>query len=237
MSKQVVWMCALGLALVGCGSDDSSSGGGASGITVSGNTHLAGFGTPLSNVEVCAPDLPKPLCTTSAADGTYTLKGIPKNQIVVFTAKATGFVPAFGYFDIGDADITVNIPFQEDKIVQGAFDPAGVTVDLAKASIAILIEDATEQGVAGVAGSMTPSSGDGPFYADTTGLKVDPAATATTTAGSALFANMDAGKYTLTLTGAGTCTKDAFTVMTGDKTWETELRAGYTTYHVVSCTP
>jgi hypothetical protein len=237
MSKRVGWVCALGLCLVGCGSDDSNSGGGTSGITLSGKTVLAGLGTAVGNVEVCAPDLPKPLCTTSAADGTYTLKGIPKNQIVVFTGKATGFVPALGYFEIGDADIVQNIAFQEDKIVQSAFAPTSVTVDLTKASIGILVEDATEAGIAGVAASMAPSGGDGPFYGDTTGLKVDPAATATTTSGSALFVNMDAGKYTLTLTGAGTCTKNYLTVMTGDSTWDTELRAGYTTYHVVTCAP
>jgi len=237
MSKQVVWACALGLALVGCGSDDSDSGGGASGITMSGKTTLAGLGTALSGVEICAPDLAKPLCTTSAADGTYALKGIPKNQVVVFTGKATGFLPALGYFDIGDSDVTVNVPFQEGKVAQSAADPVGVTLDFNKASLAIVIEDSAENGVEGLAAALSPSSAEGPFYADSTGLKVDPAATATSSAGVLSFVNAESGKYTLTLTGSATCEKDPFTVMTGDKTWETELRAGFTTYHVVTCTP
>lgn len=235
--RTLVLVGAVALVCSGCGGDDSDSGGAPSGVTVSGKAVLAGLSIAVVGAEICAPDLAKPVCATSAADGTFALAGIPKNQVVVFTGTKAGFVSALGYFDVGDTDFTVDVGFQEDKIVQGAFDPAGVTVDLTKASLGILIEDGAAANRADFTASIAPASGEGPFYSDSTGLKVDPAAVATSSAGAALFVNMSAGKYTLTLTGSGTCAKDNYSVMTGDKTWETEVRNGFTTYHIVTCAP
>lgn len=230
-------LCAVaGLLLLGCGDDDSESGTTPSGVTVSGKVTFAGIGTPAGDVELCAPDLPSKPCTKSALDGTYSLSGIPKDQKVVFTATKAELVSALGVFEIGPDDVTANVGMQEAKILIKAFEPVA-TIDMTKAHLGILVADSTGKGLTGWTAELTPKTGEGAFYGDDSGLSIDPTATATMGSGVMGFVNMPAGTHTLKLTGTGSCEKNVYTVTTGDKTYETEVRAGFTTYHFVTCTP
>ena len=224
------------LFVLGCGDDDSDSGTTPSGITMSGKATFAGIGTPAGDVELCAPDLPNKHCTKTALDGTYSMSGLPANQRTVFTATKDLLVPALGVFDIGSEDVVANVGMQETKVLVSAFAPAA-TVDMTKGHLGILVTDAAGKGLTGWTAELTPDAGEGPLFGDDSGLKIDPALTATTASGLIGFVNMPTGKHTLKLTGTGTCKKDVYTVMTGDKTWDTEVRAGFATYHIVSCPP
>jgi hypothetical protein len=74
--------------------------------------------------------------------------------------------------------------------VQGLFLLAGIQADPAKGSVGINTVDAMGNPQSGVSLSLTPASGQGPYYLGVSGTP-DPALTATSPAGIGFFANTD----------------------------------------------
>lgn len=181
----------------------SSSTGGAGGLTYTGTVidALSMGGVPGAEICISMPDLG---CVTADAQGAFTFPGIPASTRIRVRASANGYVPSEGLVDTGTEDSTTGGVLFSSGLVSLAFTLSGITWDSSKPAVAVLVQDAAGAALAGYSVSIAPASGDGPYYPVGTGIPAN--GTATGDRGAAIFINLDAGDYTVTVTGPSACT-------------------------------
>jgi hypothetical protein len=181
----------------------TSGGGGAGGgsaaptITFGGTLVQAGVGPPLSSVEVCVDQHPEITCTFSDSSGHFSIQ-VPGNAEVAITFSKAGFTGVVVPVVTSTADQTqweIGIPpfamtqgFYEG--FSGAAYPAAATGFL---QVEVDKANTNQVGLAGAVLTLSPSSGEGPIYADPSFMMADPLLQATSGIGFARFANVAPG--------------------------------------------
>ena len=225
------------------------------GETDAGETDAAqgvdlGTAPPLAGAQVCVYHMSAFPCVTTAADGTFTISGLPIRADLVLALTKSGYTSILQPFETASTDMDGRgNPILMDR-PDPTFVPPGVTVDATKGIIsAFAVGDAPGDGgsfvgIPGTTIALSPMSGSGPFYTSAMG-GIDPAATSFETSGAYYF-NVAPGTYTLTYTSS---TFDCepisfpfgefgFPVTTPAHSLKLIVAAGYTTGIVGSfCTP
>ena len=213
---------------VGCGGDDQPSDLGTdSGIdlaivtdsaklTVSGTIKEdsgpldGGDGAPLAGASVCIVNHPEIICTTTAADGTYSL-GYPIQPMSGELDLAIKIV-APGH--LGKTELQrehfagqswTSLDYLKTDVAALAFaTTGGFTYPSGGTSFIAGAVHASSGGQAGATVTLSPETGH-VVYCDANGM-LDPALTATSTNGCFVFGNVIPGPYTLTVNaGSATC--------------------------------
>ena len=216
-----------------CG-DDETTGVDPNTVTVSGRLAQTPLTTALAEASVC-PVKPAGDCVLSDGDGNYSVR-VPKNTRVELEIKRDGYASGLVVWDIGDSDLTgIDGGLFTEGFITSAYADAGLTLDLAKGHVAFVLNDdeGLEGGAANYTASLSPSGGEGPFYAaDTT---IEPTATTTLDGGVGAFINLDDGDYTLSTSGKGAC--NAAPAWAGDAAdaFPAPVRAGFITYVLAEC--
>jgi hypothetical protein len=158
--------------------------------------------TALAGVKVCVyPALT--VCQTTDQDG-HAVLSLPANSSVAIAFEAVDHHPLLITITTRDVDLMAGVYLNTRSVEPAWADAAGFTVDPAKGMI---FGEALGQ-LDGVTMTLTPSSGAGPVYFGGGNLpgdiiQPDKTATATSTSGygSALFANVAPGDYTVSFSG------------------------------------
>jgi hypothetical protein len=167
---------------------------GSAGINATRN--LPGVG----GVEVCIDQHPEIPCATSAPSGLFTLRGMPAQQDLVLTCVKDGYVSSLRAIETAATDMdNSGAPIVTGK--SGSPNPdLGIKYDDTKGALSfftLLSED--DGGLVlplGVTVTLSPSSGDGPFYTNAENL-FERSATGTV-GGLGFFFNLAPGNYELT---------------------------------------
>jgi hypothetical protein len=153
-------------------------------------------GSPLENAEVCLRahanmGMFMGDCTVSAADGAWTLTGVPANAQVAITIEKPGFVSAVRAISTGAKD--VSLPSEHSGLVPVATAAGvmGAALDASQGHIAFFVTGATDVTVDGVG---LDGHGERATFLDAKG---QPDASLTTGA-RGVFANIAAGNLVVT---------------------------------------
>ena len=193
-----ILLLSAGLAFA-CGSDDGDDGGtgatggsgGAPASTVKLGATFTDFLTksPVVGLEICTllPEGRTPNCASTNEDGKIVAEGFPMNFEVLFTAKKEGVYPLLisavsTEEDITDAGIYTVTTAEVDFLLSNA----GLTQEAGKGAVTFRAGAETE-GLADVTVTVSPSGT--PVYMD--GIKLDPDATKTTSAGVGVILNLE----------------------------------------------
>jgi hypothetical protein len=210
-----------------------------------------GTAPPLPGAQVCVYQMSAFPCVTTAADGTFTIPGLPIRADLVLAVTKSGYTSVLQPIETASTDMDGRgNPILLDR-PDPTFVPPGVTVDSTKGIIsAFAVGDAPGNdsgsfvGIPGTTVALSPMSGSGPFYTSAMG-GIDPSATSFESSGAYYF-NVAPGTYTLTYTSS---TFDCepisfpfgefgFPVTTPAHSLKIVVAAGYTTGIVGSfCTP
>lgn len=159
---------------------------------------------PLGGVKVCVDQHKEIDCVTSAADGTFTLAGLPPLTNLVLTFDKTGYVRASKTIQTASTDMQGTPPI--DIFPTGTIDvpPDGVTLETGKGAVLFFTigpvpgssDPNAFRGLAGASVAISPVAGKGPFYIAANSTKIDKSLTKTGS-GTGYFYNLDPGDYTL----------------------------------------
>lgn len=219
-------------AVTGCSDDETSTGGtAAEGVTLSGRITVVGLGTHVPGAKICAVD-PVRDCVFTDDDGNYVYPGLPKNTRIRVEATADSLLPAVALFDIGEANDVLDAPLFPADLAMSVFSDAGVNLDLTKGHIAVLIFGPEDTNAAGYSFAVSPTSGQGPYYAE--GLGLSTTRTFTDNSGTGVFANLDDGDYTVTVSGIGPCNQ-YLTAYDGNNAIPAHVQAGFLAYATLQC--
>jgi hypothetical protein len=169
---------------------------------------------PLEGVAVCPQACPS-ACTTTDAQGAYSLPGVAADQegVLLFTKSGYANVAVVGKSAL--ADITYNINMPTEVIAQVFSSAAGFTWPLAGNAIILagtgetvtVDGGTTTQSLAGSTLELTPAAGKGPIYVNDQQFP-DPAETQTSQWGWAGFGDLPPAEYTVKASAPGrTCTR------------------------------
>jgi hypothetical protein len=164
----------------------------------------------IPGVQVCVNGHSEIPCTSSAADGTFTLAGLPGGANLPITLVKDGYLSVLKPIQMGRTDNTntqfpIFMTLASDSVPDAGFaidQQSKGLVNVFVLSTAPPADAGPDSGlmfslVPGATLSISPTSGNGPEYIDNNNL-LDP--TATSTIGvSAMFYNVAAGNYTLTV--------------------------------------
>jgi hypothetical protein len=188
------------------GADSSVAEGGDDGGGASDGAGYQGDGSVpgVEGVQVCVYQTPSIACATTAADGTFTLTGLPPLTNMALTLNKAGYQPQLLSISTASTDMDERqYPVYLSQLPD-AGPPIGKAVDLTtKGALTLFVLGHSPTGSGdfggepGVSASLLPMSGDGPFYLASGGI--DLSATAFTTTGlQALYYNLAPGMYTVT---------------------------------------
>ncbi|MGO9832917.1 MAG: hypothetical protein ACLP1X_01745 [Polyangiaceae bacterium] len=152
------------------------------------------------------------LCATSAADGTFFFPSVPVRTNMAVTLIKTGFMPILLSIQTASAAMDARTNPIDMFPTSGPTNPVpGITIDWTnKGQIYMfVIGPAPEGGLdyagdPGVTSTLTPVSGNGPYYQDTHGNFVPSASAFIENLGA--YFNLAAGTYTLTFNDNDTMT-------------------------------
>jgi hypothetical protein len=165
---------------------------------------------PIEGVKVCAMGHPEIACTTTAADGTFTLSGLTPGAEVPLTFDKPGYASLIKPIQMGRTDEQSTVPLLMSRTSDREPD-LGFPIDLQTLgavqffvlSFAGAIPDAGAtnlfglSAVPGVKVSMSPASGKGPYYIDNNnGIALDAGSTVSF---DALYFNVAPGDYTISV--------------------------------------
>jgi hypothetical protein len=190
------WSVALS-ATAGIGAADAMAGGAPDG----------GF-EGVAGVKVCVDGHSEIPCVMSAADGTFTLAGLPGGANLLITLAKDGYLSVLKPIQMGRMDEQNGFPIFMTMLSDGLPD-AGFVIDQVNKGLAnvFLLSTAPPPDAGPDSGlmfsippggtlSISPASGNGPEYVDNSN-QIDT--TATSLVGiSAMFYNLDPGNYTVT---------------------------------------
>ncbi len=132
----------MGAAII-MGCDDTTDP--VDGVTFSGTITQGGIGNVLSGVSVCAVE-PDAGCATTDDAGAWLLANLPKNTSVKFRLSLDGYYPVLVVLDVKEVDRNdVSGSLFDNGILQGIYTDAGITVDLSKGSIGIVLGDGVDE--------------------------------------------------------------------------------------------
>ncbi|MBI4952058.1 MAG: hypothetical protein HY908_08495, partial [Myxococcales bacterium] len=217
-------------------------GGGGSAPTVALHVHAedALSETALADVTVCVPTAPGTPCAQSNAQGDASFALAPGPAIYVSLVK-DGYAHALLGSLLGAGDLSLTAPLVANGLANLVAQSAGVTLDPAKAQIALAAvatppsPGAAYPGVEGVTFTLAPGSGSGPHYGNAINL-IDPALTATSSRGAALYFNVDPGDYVVTASHpTATCTAMAAIPGAVAGTFDVWTDLGFVTYVSLLC--
>jgi hypothetical protein len=172
-------------------------------ITLSGSTmQLLDQDAPVVGMKVCVYETT--ICTESQADGSYELPGVPGNQELLIEFTRDAYYPVIRTLVTSDRDIDMGrvwFPTQADiELVALTLDNLqidpnkGILLALALRRVQTEAGGWAYAGQSGVVASLSPRSGDGPFYTSGGPLPLpEKNLTQTTGSGLAIFANVRPG--------------------------------------------
>jgi hypothetical protein len=190
------------------GGEDASDAGDGGAAADAGDAAPPATTMPVAGAQVCVHQNAVIPCATTAADGTFTLSGLPSFTNVVLTVLKDGYRPTLRPIETASTDMDGTArPIALTSAT--APDPAvPVTIDwqnkgqLTLFAIGPLVDAGPNAygGDFGASVALTPASGSGPFFIHDDGTY---ALTATSFVGvAALYDNLDPGTYELTYTDA-----------------------------------
>ena len=204
----VLASCGEPAAPVDAGGTDGGPGDAGEEAVVVSSGGLRSSASPIAGVEVCVymrDDIP---CATSAADGSYTLPGVPARMTALTFEHATHLDVLSPLEDL-TADIALGHLMLTDAEATAGTSLAGATepYPFATTGVAALqIRNGAGDPIVGAAVTISPDVGNGPVYIE--GGVPDLSRT-TTGNGSTLFTDLPPGTYELTITHPdGVCTTD-----------------------------
>jgi hypothetical protein len=241
--KRAILVCLLGLA-IGC--SESTPWTGAT-LTVSGRLTDYTSRNPIAGAAVCVyfPQTSPKACTATAADGTYSLPGVPSGTQEMISASAAGYVSVLQMGTVTADKSTINGFMPTVGAANAIGTVVSVELDLTKGQL-VFIEDAgmgpppdggMAMNPADVTVSLSPASGKGPFYANTAGVP-DTSLQKTTTSGFGAFLNLAPGDYDLTFSppSGKTCTANHAWSNGKPNGIKVRIAAGFITALIASCT-
>jgi hypothetical protein len=164
---------------------------------------------PVSGVQIClySPMLsPKP-CATTAANGSYTLPGVPAGAQVAVSLDGGSYYPSLYLKTTGTSDETFNLLAISMGTITLLEAIVSVQEDSTKGQLAFIALDGNpppDGGTgpahnAGIAVTLNPASGSGPFYLDSNGIPQPTNKQSTTSAkGVGAYLNVAPGIVELT---------------------------------------
>jgi hypothetical protein len=180
-------------------------------VTVSGYIKELTLGTdppkPVADMQVCVYGVPSVPCVSSNGIGYYQIPVPGGNEILLEFTKPT-FFPVLRTITTGSADMELgSIPYPTVAQANLFATMVGTALDSAKGQVlamalkTVILSDGSTAfgGQEGVSAVMSPKSGGGPFYTNDSSLP-DTSATATSTTGVGLFANVDPGEVEIEMT-------------------------------------
>lgn len=199
------------------------------------------LGSPVQGMTLCTPELPDLACVVTAADGTWTLPGLPVDTDVIVTGTHPEYAPvvfpqntAMDWYDW----YKVAVPL---SVMESNANQLDVTLDPERGQLLFLawqglnLDGVDTDNVAGVTATLDPQS-ELLFYASGLGI-ASPSATETSDSGSGGALNLAPGTVHLSLTGpAGPCGQEPMFhhAADGDRI-PVPILAGFTTAIDVQC--
>ena len=179
---------------------------------------------PIEGVKVCAQGHPEIDCVVTAADGSFTIAGLPGGADVALTLEKPGYVSQIQPIEMGRTDeqntfpILMSLASDPEPDLGVAIDPTLGTVSFFVISLSALpidaggVEDAGSGGffpVRGATLSISPDSGSGPYYLDNNNQVALDAGGMVGITGA--FYNVAPGDYTISVdTPNANCTPISF---------------------------
>ncbi len=201
-------------------------------IELSGQVRELGKTEGLEGVEVCLAGADEASCQDTDAQGFYTLTNIPGDSQISLTVSKLDFLG-------GTIPVETKSSVQQVPVVSLG---GSILMELQLGILEVDAVEATGQiafsisngingdgvNIAQIQVSLDPLNGDGPFYANDSGLP-DPALTETSANGGGVFVNVAPGQYTLNhsnlpdnctpMLGWGPTEQPAFEVFAGRVTY------------------
>ncbi len=177
------------------GSDggDGSSTGSLETVTIAGFVSDFVTADPLPGIDVCVFGQEVP-CTTTDAEGTYTLAGVPVTEGAI-EFRGSGRFPSLLWGEDPMEDDFLDYPLLSNLAAAAMAASLSEEIEDSLGHLAIAASDQDGALLSQVSFSMTPSSGS-IGYLSTTG--VDPLVTETTEVGFAGWLNVDVGEVEIT---------------------------------------
>jgi hypothetical protein len=189
------------------GSDGGTTDGGEDGAADAG---LGGDAAPSANIplegaRVCVYQRPSIPCAMTAADGTFTMSGLPLMTDIVITVEKDGYRPMLRAVETASTNMDGTANPISMLSATAPDPPVPVTVDWQNKGQLILFAIAPEPdasstygGDIGATVALTPMSGSGPYFLRDDGGYDLSATSLVGTAGE--YVNLDPGNYELTFT-------------------------------------
>jgi len=154
---------------------------------------------PLAGVEVCIQHHPEVACVATAADGLYRLEGAPAGVDDALTFRKVGYASILAPYGARMMDLTDSEEMLAVDDLRAAAASAGAADPALAAHGAVVLNlftgplGTTRERVSGATATIDGGA-KGPFYPASDG-SVDPTATASTTAGAAVFFDVAPGNH------------------------------------------
>jgi hypothetical protein len=197
--------------------------------------------TPIAGARICVLDRPDIACTTSAADGTFSLAGVPADVPGAIRVDAEAHVSAIipGVIPAGLRP-TPFIDMIPDATLEAGAAPLGITYPLGDTGLMTLYARelaGAHPYLAGATMDLETGTATGIFYPGPD-ESIDPTLTETSTAGWALAANVSVGTVTVRYgPPAMHCDTAIWGWPRDDGAIDVPIRAGADTYVLSWCAP
>jgi hypothetical protein len=242
-------------ALAGCGSSSTATDMGMDLSTPGPTITESGIVTdltsmkPVANLQIClfSPMLSPQPCATTAADGSYSLAGVPASTQIALSLNGGAYYPTLYLKTSGTTNESTDVLAISSGTITLLMAVVNVQPDDTKGQIAFIALDGNPppdggtgpSHVAGISVTMSPSSGTGPFYLDANSIP-QPASTQPTTSakGVGAYLNVDPGVVELTYSPpAGVTCGTPITGWPGStpSSIKTLVAAGYGTAAIMTC--
>lgn len=218
--------------LAACDDGDSSA---TRTVTYTGSLTNGVNNAPIEGAQICFVSLPDLACTSTTAQGTYSIDLPVKTKVEVEVTK-DGFISVRSNFVTREANTEIAAQMFQPGAVEAAFQLAGATYDAAKGGLLVRVYDPAKGqtvGLAGVKIDVEPSDGDGPFYLD--GLTFNTSAEATTPVGNALFSLLEDKTYKISFESTANDCKGTYLWHSSDGRVEAIVKPGFATYIYADC--
>ena len=220
--------CVLSLAIVSACGDE-----GAPTVTLTGLIREALTKTPTADVKVCVHGRADIACATSDSTGNYTLPGVPANERLWIAYSGQDLVSQLSAKETKTSDIHWTHNVANSVLFESQATLLGVTIDENMGHVSGGLfntkEEIDNKGEPGLTATITPETGEGPFYSSAGGLP-DTTLSATTTTGAFVLLNVPPGDYVLTFEGKDCEPHFGWTANGASNTAEMKVVAGHVSW-------